>query len=126
MRLGAEVGFEMVAVDGDRVDQHGDGIALVVAAHGRDEMHTLRRGLESGLPYVGLVASPKRGTGVLAELRGDGVPDELLARIDVPAGHRHRRPHAGRDRALDPGPDHRRAKRRCRPRASRRRSGRRR
>src|SRR6185312_15421749 len=86
MRLGAEVGFEMVAVDGDRVDQHGDGIALVVAAHGRDEMHTLRRGLESGLPYVGLVASPKRGTGVLAELRGDGVPDELLARIDVPAG----------------------------------------
>jgi xanthine dehydrogenase accessory factor len=49
-------------------------------------MHTLRRGLESGLPYVGLVASPKRGTGVLAELRGDGVPDEMLARIDVPAG----------------------------------------
>ena len=86
MRLGTEVGFEMVAVDGDRVDQHSDGIALVVAAHGRDEMHTLRRGLESGLPYVGLVASPKRGTGVLAELRGDGVPDELLARIDVPAG----------------------------------------
>jgi xanthine dehydrogenase accessory factor len=85
MRLGTEVGFEMVAVDGDR-DQHSDGIALVVAAHGRDEMHTLRRGLESGLPYVGLVASPRRGTGVLAELRGDGVPDELLARIDVPAG----------------------------------------
>jgi len=40
----------------------------------------------AGLPYVGLVASPKRGTGVLAELRGDGVPDEQLARIDVPAG----------------------------------------
>jgi xanthine dehydrogenase accessory factor len=38
------------------------------------------------VPYVGLVASPRRGTGVLAELRGDGVPDELLARIDVPAG----------------------------------------
>jgi xanthine dehydrogenase accessory factor len=86
MRLGTEVGFEMVAVDGDRIDQHSDGIALVVAAHGRDEMHTLRRGLESGLPYVGLVASRKRGAGVLAELRGDGVPDELLARIDVPAG----------------------------------------
>jgi carbon-monoxide dehydrogenase large subunit len=86
MRLGTEVGFEMVAVDGDRVDQYSDGIALVVAAHGRDEMHTLRRGLESGLPYVGLVASPKRGTGVLAELRGDGVPDDMLALIDVPAG----------------------------------------
>ena len=63
-----------------------DDLALVVAAHGRDELHTLRRGLESGVPYVGLVASPRRGTGVLAELRGDGVPEELLARIDVPAG----------------------------------------
>ena len=38
------------------------------------------------MPYVGLVASPKRGAGVLGELRGDGVPEELLARIDVPAG----------------------------------------
>ncbi len=38
------------------------------------------------MPYVGLVASPKRGTGVLAELRSDGVPEELVARIDVPAG----------------------------------------
>jgi len=36
--------------------------------------------------YVGLVASRKRGEGVIAELRGDGVPDELLALIDVPAG----------------------------------------
>ena len=32
------------------------------------------------------MASPKRGTGVLAELRADGVPDAQLARIDVPAG----------------------------------------
>ncbi len=39
---------------------HGD-LALVVAAHGRDELHTLRRGLEAGIPYVGLVASHKRG-----------------------------------------------------------------
>ena len=37
-------------------------------------------------PYVGLVASPKRGAGVLDELRGDGVAEELLDRIDVPAG----------------------------------------
>ena len=53
--------------------------------------------------YVGLVASGKRGDGVLGELRGDGVPDELLERIDVPAGPRHRRAHARGDRALDPG-----------------------
>ena len=69
-----------------------------------------------GVPYVGLVASRKRGDGVLGELRGDGVPEELLARIDVPAGPRHRRAHAGRDRALDPGPDRRGAPRGRAPR----------
>ena len=38
------------------------------------------------MPYVGLVASPKRGAGVLADLRADGVPEAHLERIDVPAG----------------------------------------
>ena len=46
----------------------------------------LRRGLEAGVPYVALVASRRRGAGVIAELRGDGVADELLERIDTPAG----------------------------------------
>jgi xanthine dehydrogenase accessory factor len=86
VRLGAELGFHTSSVEGDGVDPRPGDLALVVAAHGRDELHTLRLGLEAGLPYVGLVASVKRGTGVLAELRGDGVPDRLLARIDVPAG----------------------------------------
>jgi xanthine dehydrogenase accessory factor len=85
-RLGAELGLDVVSVGGDDLEPRTGDLALVVAAHGRDELHTLRRGLEAGLPYVGLVASPKRGTGVLAELRGDGVADELLGRIDVPAG----------------------------------------
>ena len=85
-RLGAELGLEPVAVDDDTIEPRPDDLALVVAAHGRDELHSLRQGLEAGLPYVGLVASRKRGEGVIAELRGDGVPPELLARIDVPAG----------------------------------------
>ena len=38
------------------------------------------------MPYIGLVASHKRGAGVMAELRADGVPDEHLELIDVPAG----------------------------------------
>ena len=83
-RLGGELGYAVA--DGDRLDPRPDDLGLVVAAHGRDELRTLRRGLESGVPYVGLVASPRRGTGVVAELRADGVADELLARIDVPTG----------------------------------------
>jgi xanthine dehydrogenase accessory factor len=86
LRIGGELGFAVTAAAGDELDPRQGDLALIVAAHGRDELHTLRRGLEADIPYVGLVASPKRGTGVLAELRGDGVPDELLARIDVPAG----------------------------------------
>jgi xanthine dehydrogenase accessory factor len=85
-RLGAELGLNIIVYDGEQLEVRPDDLALVVAAHGRDELHTLRLGLEAGIPYVGLVASPKRGTGVLAELRADGVPEEQLARIDVPAG----------------------------------------
>ena len=86
LRVGDELGFTVLAVDGEHLEPRPGDLAVVVAAHGRDELHTLRRGLEANVPYVGLVASPRRGTGVLAELRGDGVPEELLARIDVPAG----------------------------------------
>ncbi len=85
-RIGVELELEMVAAGaGGAEPQRGD-LAVIIAAHGRDELHALRRGLESELPYVGLVASAKRGAGVLDELRADGVADDLLARIDVPAG----------------------------------------
>jgi xanthine dehydrogenase accessory factor len=84
--LGAQLGLDIVAVaDGVPEPAAGD-LALVVASHGRDELHVLRRGLETGIPYVGLVASPARGDGVIGELRGDGVSDRLLGLIDVPAG----------------------------------------
>ena len=84
--LGSELGLELVVVEGGEPDPSPGDLALVVSSHGRDELHTLRRALEAGVPYIGLVASPKRGAGVLAELRTDGVPDELLELIDVPAG----------------------------------------
>jgi xanthine dehydrogenase accessory factor len=84
--LGAELDLTVLHVsDGETEPAAGD-LALVLAAHGRDEHHTLRRGLEVGIPYIGLVASHKRGAGVLAELRADGVSEADLERIDVPAG----------------------------------------
>ena len=55
-------------------------------ARPRRAAHAARAASRRACRTSGLVASPKRGTGVLAELRGDGVPDEQLARIDVPAG----------------------------------------
>ncbi|HST17425.1 MAG TPA: XdhC family protein [Gaiellaceae bacterium] len=84
--LGAELDLTVLPVSNGAPEPAAGDLALVVAAHGRDELHTLRRGLEVGVPYVGLVASHKRGAGVLAELRRDGVTETELERIDVPAG----------------------------------------
>jgi xanthine dehydrogenase accessory factor len=85
-RMGAELDLDMVVVAGADVEPAADDLALVVAAHGRDELSALRRGLEAGLPYVGLVASRVRGSAVVAELHAEGLAAERLARLETPAG----------------------------------------
>jgi xanthine dehydrogenase accessory factor len=89
VRLGGELGFEMVQTDGGTPGMPlpaVDDFALLVAAHGRDELAILRTGLEAGVPYIGLVASRKRGRAVLEELRADGVTESLLEQVETPAG----------------------------------------
>jgi xanthine dehydrogenase accessory factor len=89
LRLGPELGLNAVpgrGDDGGSPTPTADDLALVVAAHGRDERASLRAALEVGVPYVGLVASRKRGAAVLDALREDGVDEALLERIDTPAG----------------------------------------
>jgi xanthine dehydrogenase accessory factor len=79
--LGAGVGFEMVRSDG-RITP--GSAAVVVAAHGHgDEEQVLTDALTSGVGYVGLIASPKRGSAVVAAL---DVDDDLRARVHTPAG----------------------------------------
>ncbi|HET8536255.1 MAG TPA: XdhC family protein [Solirubrobacteraceae bacterium] len=60
-----------------------DDLALVVASHGRDEEPALVAALTAGVPYVGLVASERRGEAVRASL---DVADELRDRLRTPAG----------------------------------------
>jgi xanthine dehydrogenase accessory factor len=87
--MGVELGLDVVAAhdvkDAVLTPAAGD-LALVVAAHGQDEIAILRAGLETGVPYVGLVASPKRGATVVGELRAHGVSEEALGRLETPAG----------------------------------------
>ena len=85
LRIGGELGLRMEGIDGEFEPRPGD-LALVAAGHGREELPALRCALEAELPYVGLVASRRRGDGVLGELRTDGVPEARIARIDTPAG----------------------------------------
>ena len=78
---------------------------MVVASHGRDEVEVLAAALDAGVPYIGLVASRRRGAGVLAEL-AEARPD--LARIAARPGAQpgrpgHRREDGCRDCAVDPG-----------------------
>ncbi|MGN6868786.1 MAG: XdhC family protein [Solirubrobacteraceae bacterium] len=89
LRLGPELGLDAIdsrGGDSGSAVPSADDLALVVAAHGRDELTILRAALETGVQYVGLVASRRRAAGVLGELRDDGVPEELLTKIDTPAG----------------------------------------
>src|SRR3954468_18398223 len=60
-----------------------DAAAGVVAAHGRDEGELLAEALRQGVPYVALVASPKRGDAVRASLE---LPAELRRQLHSPAG----------------------------------------
>jgi xanthine dehydrogenase accessory factor len=74
-RLAAELEYRVTAVDPPTIT---GALGVVVASHGRGEVQALAAALDAGVPYIGLVASRRRGAGVLAELV-DERPD--LARI---------------------------------------------
>jgi xanthine dehydrogenase accessory factor len=57
--------------------------ALVVASHGRDEQEALTLAARTGVPYVALVSSPKRGRAVL---EGLDLTAEQRERVRTPAG----------------------------------------
>ena len=78
LALGAALGYELRPYDG--ADLSGCA-AVVVASHGRDEEDALSAALAAGVPYVGLVASRKRGRAVLESLGGDAID-----RVHSPAG----------------------------------------
>lgn len=79
--LGERLGYDV------ELDESDDDVAVVVASHGRAEEDALERALRSGVPYVGLVASRRRGAAVVEELRARGtLEEEDIARIRTPAG----------------------------------------
>ena len=60
-----------------------DATAVVVASQGGDEHRVLTAALRAGIPYIGLVASRRRGAAVLDGL---GLDAEERARVHTPAG----------------------------------------
>jgi xanthine dehydrogenase accessory factor len=76
-------GYDVLRGDAADVEPQASDAALVVASHGSDEESALVRALEAGVGYVGLVASPARGSAVRESL---DVPEALRAEIRTPAG----------------------------------------
>lgn len=77
------LGYEFLPVAPDGQVLPG-AAAVVVASHGRGEEPVLAAALAAGVPYVGLVASRKRGTEVLAGLTA--ADDAARRRVHTPAG----------------------------------------
>jgi xanthine dehydrogenase accessory factor len=81
--VGHASGYDVVrGGPGDDVDLAG-ATAVIVASHGNGEEVVIGEALTAGTPYVALVASPKRGAVVRAEL---DVPEELAVQLHTPAG----------------------------------------
>jgi xanthine dehydrogenase accessory factor len=83
--LGPGMGYDVEAAGAAEVDGVSlDGVsAVVVASHGRGEEPLLTRAVKAGVPYVGLVASRKRGAAVLAGLE---LAPADRDRVHTPAG----------------------------------------
>jgi xanthine dehydrogenase accessory factor len=75
VELGTALGYDVRATEPASA-LPTDLAAVVVASHGRDEQDVLAAAVRAGVPYIGLVASRRRGSAVLAEL-------------DLPAGSVH-------------------------------------
>jgi xanthine dehydrogenase accessory factor len=78
--VGRALGYDVRAVE-PTAPLPADVAAVVIASHGRDEEAVLTAAARAGVPYVGLVASRRRGRSVLAAL-------DLTAeqRVHTPAG----------------------------------------
>jgi xanthine dehydrogenase accessory factor len=83
--LAQRLGFEVLEDAGDAVGGEAGAppAAVVVASHGRDEEPVLEAAVRADVPYVGLVASHKRGEAVVAALDLD---DAQRASVHTPAG----------------------------------------
>jgi xanthine dehydrogenase accessory factor len=63
-----------------------DAWAVAAGMASGEDSSTIRAALELDLAYVAMVASRRRTEAFLAELREEGVPEDVRARLKAPAG----------------------------------------
>ncbi|HLI37769.1 MAG TPA: XdhC family protein [Streptosporangiaceae bacterium] len=85
--LGRAMGWDIRRYDDPGVPVRPDTSAVVVASQGGDEHRALTSALDAGVPYVGLVASRRRGAAVVSCLEpGEEPGGARLGRLHTPAG----------------------------------------
>jgi xanthine dehydrogenase accessory factor len=82
-RLAGAAGYDCIRTAPGELTTLDQAAAVVVSSHGNGEEVVLAQALRGGVPYVALVASPRRGAAVIAEL---DIAPELGARLHTPAG----------------------------------------
>ncbi len=82
-RLGEVLGYQMELVGGEEWEPDDSVVAVIVAAHGKGEEPALTKALLAEVPYIGLIASDKRGPAVVASL---DVDESIKHRVHTPAG----------------------------------------
>ncbi|GAA4449227.1 XdhC family protein [Phytohabitans houttuyneae] len=83
--LGGPLGYQVTAVVDPSAPIPPDAVAVVVASHGHDEEPVLTAALRTGVPYVALVASRRRGSAVLSSLDVDTSAVHSPAGLDIGA-----------------------------------------
>jgi xanthine dehydrogenase accessory factor len=103
VRLGRELDYHVIALDPDAAGNVAGAdetlrdtahlsarvtplTFVVIATHGEFDEPALAAALRTDAPYVGLVASRRRGEAVRETLRAEGVGEDRLARLKFPAG----------------------------------------
>ncbi|WP_214107078.1 XdhC family protein [Acrocarpospora catenulata] len=77
--LGTALGYEIERTEDPQVTLAPDTAAVIVASHGIAETPVLQHAISGNIPYIGLVASRRRGNAVLAGIEGG-------ERVHTPAG----------------------------------------
>jgi xanthine dehydrogenase accessory factor len=81
--LGRQMGYEVNESEDGEGELPPETIAVVVASLGRFDDPAILRAVAARVPYIGLVASPKRGGAIVAGL--ELLPEDR-ARVHTPAG----------------------------------------
>lgn len=84
----AEIDADAIPITGVALDPATVGPAdfAIVAAQGRHDLQALRAALLSPAGWVGMVASRRKAAALTERLRGEGLNEVHLARLEAPAG----------------------------------------